>query len=143
VPTAVINQADCRIRLNSEHLEVFGHNEQTKRDEVLREIPIDPIFALQMAGRIITAKLYNQRRVLQRLGATRQEKADPTAAAATRGNSNDSFSHSQNPESGVSATLAWLDNLGRPLVLGSGSDGALPAYSGRGPGIRSVQPSDS
>ncbi|MBI4664419.1 MAG: CRISPR-associated endonuclease Cas1 [Verrucomicrobia bacterium] len=31
----------------------------------------DPGFALQMSGRIITAKLYNQRRVLQRLAASR------------------------------------------------------------------------
>ncbi len=31
----------------------------------------DPAFALQMAGRIITAKTYNQRRVLQRLGLSR------------------------------------------------------------------------
>ncbi len=34
---------------------------------------LDPAFALQLAGRIITAKLYNQRRVLQRLAASRKE----------------------------------------------------------------------
>src|ERR1043166_6176600 len=40
MPTAIINQPDCRIHLKSERLEVFGRNEQTQRDEVLREIPI-------------------------------------------------------------------------------------------------------
>src|SRR2546426_3450801 len=34
---------------------------------------LDSQFALQMAGRIVTAKLYNQRRVLQRLLASRPE----------------------------------------------------------------------
>ena len=33
----------------------------------------NPAFALQMAGRIIPAKLYNQRRVLQRLNISRQD----------------------------------------------------------------------
>ncbi len=32
---------------------------------------LDPAFALQMSGRIVAAKLYNQRRVLQRLQASR------------------------------------------------------------------------
>jgi CRISP-associated protein Cas1 len=36
---------------------------------------LDPDFALQIAGRIVTAKLYNQRRVLQRLLASRQTEA--------------------------------------------------------------------
>jgi CRISPR-associated protein Cas1 len=43
---------------------------------------LDPAFALQMAGRIVTAKLYNQRRVLQRLAASRaatQNPSDPPA----------------------------------------------------------------
>jgi CRISPR-associated protein Cas1 len=42
---------------------------------------LDPAFALQMAGRIVTAKLYNQRRVLQRLAASRtanQDSPDPS-----------------------------------------------------------------
>jgi CRISPR-associated protein Cas1 len=37
---------------------------------------LDPQFALQMAGRIITAKLYNQRRILQRLHASRRSAED-------------------------------------------------------------------
>lgn len=35
------------------------------------EAVLDPAFALKMAGRIVAAKLYNQRRVLQRLAANR------------------------------------------------------------------------
>jgi len=60
---------------------------------------LDPAFALQMAGRIVTAKLYNQRRVLQRLAASRaanQDSQDP--------------SHPPNPPD-IRHTLAWLDNL--------------------------------
>jgi CRISPR-associated protein Cas1 len=43
---------------------------------------LDPSFALQMAGRLITAKIYNQRRVLQRLQGSR--KADPTDSDSER-----------------------------------------------------------
>lgn len=39
MPTAAINQHGCRVSLKSERLEVFGRNEATQRDEVLREIP--------------------------------------------------------------------------------------------------------
>jgi CRISP-associated protein Cas1 len=150
MPTAVINQTGCRVHLKSERLEVFGRNEATQTDELLREIPIrdldrlivdesvqitshalaallrggipvnilawngqflggflpahdthgqarlrqykrtlDAPFALQMAGRILTAKLYNQRRVLQRLNASRQPAPIPE----------------------VEEALTWLDNL--------------------------------
>ena len=144
MPTAAINQHGCRVSLKSERLEVFGRNEATQRDEVLRVIPIrdldrlsiaesvqitsqalaallrasipvsvlgcggqflggflpahnshglarlrqyqrtlDAPFGLQMAGRIITAKLYNQRRVLQRLNASRSDvgQASPPAGS--------------------------------------------------------------
>jgi CRISPR-associated protein Cas1 len=164
MPTACINQPDCRVSLKSERLEVFGRNEQTQRDEVLREIPIrdldrlilaesvqitsqalatlmranvpvnllgwngqflggflpaqnahglarlrqyertrDVAFALQMAGRIITAKIYNQRRVLQRLAANREQ---PTTPADSPDPSNLSA-----PPSPVQQTLTWLDAL--------------------------------
>src|SRR5271165_7312515 len=134
MPTACINQHDCRVSLKSERLEVFGRNEETERDEVLREIPIrdldrlliaesvqvtshalaallraaipvnvlgwngdflggflpavnahgqarlrqyrqtlESAFVRQMSGRVIAAKLYNQRRVLQRLAASLEE----------------------------------------------------------------------
>jgi CRISPR-associated protein Cas1 len=122
-----------RIHLKSERLEVWGRNDGTGADEILREIPIrdtdrliiaesvqvscaalaallraaipisvlgwngeflggflpaakahgaarlrqygktsDPAFALQLAGRIVSAKIYNQRRVLQRIAAGRE-----------------------------------------------------------------------
>lgn len=141
MPTACINQHDCRVSLKSERLEVFGRNVETQRDEVLREIPIrdldrliitesvqvtshalaallraaipvnvlgwngdflggflpavnahglarlcqyrqtlEPSFVLQMAGRIVAAKLYNQRRVLQRVAASRAELPEVKAA---------------------------------------------------------------
>ncbi len=159
MPSAVINQTEARIRLKSERLEVFGRNEQTQREEVLREIPIrdldrlimtetvqitsqalaallraeipvnilgwsgqflggflpahnahgearlrqyrrtlDAAFALQMAGRIVTAKLYNQRRVLQRLAASRKPASDPSSTGS-------------GPAPDIEADLAWLDNL--------------------------------
>ena len=40
MPTACINQPDCRVSLKSGRLEISGRNEQTQRDEVLREIPL-------------------------------------------------------------------------------------------------------
>ena len=146
MPTAAINQHGCRVSLKSERLEVFGRNEATERDEVLREIPIRDLdrliiaesvqitsqalaallrasipvsvlgwggqflggflpahnahglarlgqyqrtleapFGLQMAGRIITAKLYNQRRVLQRLSASHSDAGQASPAAGSGG----------------------------------------------------------
>ncbi len=49
MPTACINQPDCRVSLKSERLEVFGRNEQTQRDEVLREIPLRDLDRLILA----------------------------------------------------------------------------------------------
>src|SRR5437899_7371038 len=144
MPTACVTQPDSRVRLASERLEVFGFNQQTQREEVLRQIPLrdldrlllaesvqvtsqalaallraeipvsvlgwngqflggflpagnahgqarlrqylrtqDAGFALQMAGRIVTAKLYNQRRVLQRLAASRGDVAQASAPASS------------------------------------------------------------
>ncbi len=145
---------------------MFGRNEQTQRDEVLREIPIRDLdrlimvesvqitsqamaallraaipinmlgwngeflggfvpavnahgfarlrqyrqtletpFALQMAGRIVTAKLYNQRRLIQRVAASREENSE------------------------VDATLKWLDSLFASLKQASGVD-ELRGYEG-------------
>ncbi|MDW8309402.1 MAG: CRISPR-associated endonuclease Cas1 [Verrucomicrobiales bacterium] len=56
---------------------------------------LDPAFALQIAGRLVAAKLYNQRRVLQRLAASRSQ-----------GDSSQPSDPSNTP-----ATLAWLDSL--------------------------------
>lgn len=84
---------------------------------------LDPAFTLQMAGRIVTAKLYNQRRVLQRLLASRPSvgQASPPAgsggvpAAATGGsgqaaNLKDSGQMLAQP-SDIQNALAWLDAL--------------------------------
>src|ERR1039458_7433334 len=49
MPTAAINQHGCRVSLKSERLEVFGRNEATQRDEVLREIPIRDLDRLIIA----------------------------------------------------------------------------------------------
>lgn len=49
MPTACINQPDCRVSLKSERLEVFGRNGQTQRDEVLREIPLRDLDRLIIA----------------------------------------------------------------------------------------------
>jgi hypothetical protein len=40
MPSACIVQPHCRVSLKSERLELFGRNEATDRDEILREIPI-------------------------------------------------------------------------------------------------------
>ena len=175
MPTACINQQNCRVSLKSERLEVFGHNEAADRDELLRQIPIrdldrliiaesvqitsqalaallranipmnvlgwngqflggflpaqnshglarlrqyrrtlDPAFGLQMAGRIVTAKIYNQRRVLQRLGASRiadcglqiENPATPEPADAQSAICN-SHSAMDSPQSAIT----WLDAL--------------------------------
>jgi CRISPR-associated protein Cas1 len=68
---------------------------------------LEPEFALQMAGRIVTAKLYNQRRVLQRLDASRSElpdEATPPAAPA------DPSTLNAQPST-VRSALQWLDSL--------------------------------
>lgn len=55
----------------------------------------EPEYALSLAGRIVTAKLYNQRRILQRLHAGRQRHGGADA----------------NVPDPVQADLAWLDQL--------------------------------
>jgi CRISP-associated protein Cas1 len=178
MPTACIIQPDCRVRLVSERLEVFGLNQQTQRDEVLREIPLRDLdrliiaesvqvtsqamaallraaipvsllgwngrflggflpatnahgrarlqqyrrvleaeFGLQMAGRIVTAKLYNQRRVLQRLGSARKEIQDsPPAEDHSHSKLADAPSEPNHQSSTMNhkclqSALAWLDSL--------------------------------
>jgi CRISPR-associated protein Cas1 len=158
MPTACINQPDCRVHLKSGRLEVFGHKPDAGRDELLREIPLRdldrlvltesvqitshalaallraeipvallawngdflggflpahnshgaarlrqyqqslaPDFSRDMAGRIITAKLYNQRRVLQRLAASRARNA---------GSSDDASATDD-----TTAAVRWLDSF--------------------------------
>ncbi len=164
MPTACINQPDCRVHLKSERLEVFGRNPDAGRDELLREIPLRdldrlivtesaqitshalaallraripvtllawngdflggflpahnthgaarlrqyqqslaPGFARDMAGRIITAKLYNQRRVLQRLAASRARHASGDSAPA--GTDTAPATHD------TAAAVRWLDSF--------------------------------
>jgi CRISPR-associated protein Cas1 len=49
MPTACITQPDCRVSLKSERIEVYGFNEQTQRDEVLRQIPLRDLERLVVA----------------------------------------------------------------------------------------------
>ncbi|MDA1276390.1 MAG: CRISPR-associated endonuclease Cas1 [Verrucomicrobia bacterium] len=181
MPTAVINQSDVRVHLIGERLQVCGRNEQTDRDEVLREIPLrdldrliisesvhlttpalaavlrdavpvqvfswsgtflgsflpaqnhhglcrlsqyrrtlDSAFALEMSGRIITAKIYNQRRVIQRLAASRNSDLgvmNSELKAAPAGASPDQSAPPANPSeiriqnSEIKNTLQWLDSI--------------------------------
>jgi CRISPR-associated protein Cas1 len=73
----------------------------------------DPAFVLPMAGRIVAAKVYNQRRVLQRLSASRAEDEAGSLAAAES----------------IRSTLAWMDNL-MASVAGCGSVDELRGYEG-------------
>jgi CRISPR-associated protein Cas1 len=191
VPTAAINQHGCRISLKSERLEVFGRNEATDRDEVLREIPIrdldrlivaetvqitsqalaallrasipvsvlggsgqflggflpaqndhglarlrqyehtlDGAFALQMAGRIVTAKLYNQRRVLQRLTASHSDAGQPSPPAGSGGVAAAEPQTQPTPTSGtIENALGWLEALFAPISRSQSLD-ELRGYEG-------------
>jgi CRISPR-associated protein Cas1 len=211
MPTACINLEYARVSLKSERLEVFGRNEQTQRDEVLREIPIrdldrlivsesvqitsqalatlmrekipvnilgwsgqflggflpahnahglarlrqyrqtlDPAFGLLIARQIVTAKLYNQRRVLQRLHASRNSDRDPSsntagAPSAELPNLQDQtaaptpsvphsaiaspLSTSSSPSASLPATLAWLDAL-FPCIKRAQTVDELRGYEG-------------
>ena len=194
MPTAAINQHGCRISLNSERLEVFGRNEATERDEVLREIPIRDLdrliiaesvqitsqalaallrasipvsvlgwggqflggflpahnahglarlgqyqrtleapFGLQMAGRIITAKLYNQRRVLQRLTASRPNVGQTSPSAGPGGvPAAEIRNPAPAPESAIlnpQSALDWLDAIFASLKTSQSID-ELRGYEG-------------
>lgn len=76
---------------------------------------LDATFALQMAGRIVTAKLYNQRRVLQRLALSRRSKAGEGTAVGQNQGSPETLTATNGPESPamgeLQTTLVWLDNL--------------------------------
>ena len=185
MPTAAINQHGCRVSLKSERLEVFGRNEATQRDEVLRVIPIrdldrlsiaesvqitsqalaallrasipvsvlgcggqflggflpahnshglarlrqyqrtlDAPFGLQMAGRIITAKLYNQRRVLQRLTASRPDVGQTSALAGP-----DVVPAPQSALRTPQSALDWLDAIFASLRTSQSID-ELRGYEG-------------
>lgn len=80
----------------------------------------DPQFALRMSGRIITAKVYNQRRVLQRLAASRNYdlrfmnsdlKTEPGKVAETQPTDPNTESQIINHNSEIINTLQWLDGI--------------------------------
>lgn len=71
----------------------------------------EPEFILHMAGRIATAKIYNQRRVLQRLASNRPENQDSALSDDT------------------AASVAWLDSI--MAILGKVKDvDELRGYEG-------------
>lgn len=76
---------------------------------------LDPDFVLPLARRLITAKLYNQRRVLQRLAATRASSAtDPKPATQPQTPDPKPETPNSKPETpapDLPATLRWLDSL--------------------------------
>lgn len=79
---------------------------------------LDPQFAQQIATKLVSAKLYNQRRVLQRMGASRKSDAegdneltDQVRAATT--DSPPEVSTREIPE--LQATLGWLESLFIPI----------------------------
>lgn len=67
---------------------------------------LDPAFTLAMAGRIVVAKLYNQRRVLQRLQAGRSDDGSEDNGNASAG---------AESASGITEALKWLDGLFAPI----------------------------
>ncbi len=103
---AALLRADVPVNIlgwNGQFLGGFLPAHNAHGDARLRqyERTLDPAFALGMAGRIVTAKLYNQRRVLQRLAASRAQ-----TAGSVPPESPDAESHRR-----VQDTLAWLDNI--------------------------------
>lgn len=70
---------------------------------------LEPDFCLQMAGRIVTAKLYNQRRVLQRLMASR--KAAPQISPASPASPASPGPGPDQKTIDVAGALEWLDHL--------------------------------
>lgn len=65
---------------------------------------LDPAFCLQIAKAVITAKLYNQRRVLQRLAAGRTQQIQPEQPDPS-----DRVDQPTAPH--PASTIAWLDAL--------------------------------
>lgn len=75
---------------------------------------LDGSFALQMAGRIVTAKIYNQRRVVQRLAASRNYDLgimNSDLKTQSTGEAADCQSEIITHKSEIQSTLGWLDSL--------------------------------
>ena len=188
MPTACLNRSNLRVHLKGERLEVYGCEDESEREKLLREIPLrdlerliisdsvhfttpalaavlqrgvpmqvfswsgkflggflpsqnhhglsrlqqyrrtlDPAFCLQIARRIVVAKLYNQRRVLQRLAASHAEQLPPETVAAPRGSSPEGAAAP--PPLDIAQTLVWLDSLFASIRVGRTID-ELRGYEG-------------
>lgn len=89
-------------------------------------LTLDPGFALEMAGRIVTAKLYNQRRVLQRLCASRPGTGAATAVSGTPEPGSTSGAAAVED---AQASLTWLDTL-FAAISKAGTIDELRGYEG-------------
>lgn len=65
----------------------------------------DGQFALQMAGRVVAAKIYNQRRVLQRLQAGRERRANDESSSPA------ALTEPSPGPASIDADLVWLDQV--------------------------------
>jgi CRISPR-associated protein Cas1 len=83
---------------------------------------LEPLFTLDLARRVVTAKLYNQRRVLQRLGANRSDLDADSPPAAT-------VPAKASTGAELAGTLSWLDALFAPLKMSQSLD-ELRGYEG-------------
>jgi CRISP-associated protein Cas1 len=89
------------------------------------ERTLEPVFSLQMAGRIITAKVYNQRRVLQRLAASRKSlDSSPDAETPVMESEAGGLDLDQ-----VKATLTWMDHFFASIKTANNID-ELRGYEG-------------
>ncbi|RME91006.1 MAG: CRISPR-associated endonuclease Cas1, partial [Verrucomicrobia bacterium] len=86
---------------------------------------LDPKFCLEIAGRLVTAKLYNQRRMLQRLGASRGWLRGPEAGGVAGG----SGGADEAAGTALRADLAWLDGRFRDVAR-AGSVDELRGHEG-------------
>jgi CRISP-associated protein Cas1 len=92
----------------------------------------DAHFALQMAGRVITTKLYNQRRVIQRLALSRGCDLGGLNSDLPSTPTDPATACKPNPEASSAAipdTLRWLDCLFAPISKCTGLD-ELRGYEG-------------
>jgi len=81
---------------------------------------LEPPFATEISRRLIHAKLYNQRRLIQRVGASRGQLKDPNSAPTLQGP----------PQPGsLRHTLAWLDSLFESIT-NAGSIDELRGFEG-------------
>lgn len=93
---------------------------------------LDAEFALQMSGRIVIAKLYNQRRVIQRLAASRNYDLGPMNSdlqTKQTAEATDPKPEVRNHNSEIRNTLQWLDALFAP-TRNSKSIDELRGYEG-------------